>query len=136
MISSITKSQVRDMCDQASMKTAIDSDGDIYTVLSADSDFNHNVFVFFQVTDDKWLRVFGMAEDFKVSQSNVANALIRINKYNQDQRLMKAYLEENGLIIVERNELIDEAVSEKFVYENVIRLSASFIWDFFKNFNN
>ena len=52
MINSINISMVRQLCDKAGIANSIDDDGDIRILLSADSDFGHNVAVYINVSKD------------------------------------------------------------------------------------
>lgn len=131
MINSIDINMVRSFCDRANFATTVDQDGDLYLVFSADSDFGHNVVVYFGVTDNKWLRLFAMA-DMEVTQDRLGETMVRINNFNSSNYLLKAYLTEKGRIFVERNELIDENVSEEFIMENCIRFFPPAAWKFFK----
>lgn len=131
MVNSISVSYVRSLCDKIGFNTKVNEDGDIILRLDADSDFGHDVIIFLQVTDDKLLRVFAMT-DIKIPQSNVGKTLIKLNEYNNLNLYMKAYLLDDGHLVVERHELIDENVSEEFIKENCIKLCISSCWQFFK----
>lgn len=137
MINSINISMVRQLCDKAGIANSIDDDGDIRILLSADSDFGHNVAVYINVSkDNKWLRTFAIA-GFEVPQERLAEVMIRMNDYNRKGDLLKAYLTEKGRVIVERYELIDEYVSEEFILENCIKLFPGKAWTFYKeNFSD
>ena len=132
MVNSIRTSFIRGLCDELGYNTSVDSDGDICLVLTADSDFGHNVLVFMRVIDNKILRLFSMS-DFKIGQEDVAKTLLKLNKYNHQKLFMKSYLQDDGHVIVERGELIDENVSEEFIKQNCIRECVGMSWQFFKN---
>lgn len=132
MINSIDINMVRSLCDKANFATTVDSDGDLYLVFNADSDYGHNVVVYFGVTDNKWLRLFAMS-DLEITQDRLAETMIRLNQFNSKNYLLKAYLTEKGRIFVERNELIDEYVSEEFLLENCVKFFPSAAWNFFKS---
>lgn len=132
MVNSISTSFIRGLLDELGLGTKIDSDGDIVIVFDADSDFKHDVLCFFSVNDNKWLRIYATTL-IEISQSRVGETLIKLNEYNESNKLMKAYLAKNGRIWVERIELIDEDVSEEFIKENCIKLLLPLIWNFFKD---
>ena len=96
MINSIDINLIRSMCDKANLATTVDNDGDLYLLLNADQDYGHNVIVFFSVTDNKWLRTFAMT-DMEIPQNRLGDAMVRVNRYNEKNYLMKAYITENGL---------------------------------------
>lgn len=133
MINSIDINLVRSMCDKANLATTVDNDGDLYLLLNADQDYGHNVIVFFSVTDNKWLRTFAMT-DMEIPQNRLGDAMVRVNRYNEKNYLMKAYITENGRLFVERNELIDENVSEEFVINNCVKIFPPAAWSFFKEY--
>lgn len=47
---------------------------------------------------------------------------------------MKAYIDNDGDVVIERWEIIDEEVSEDFVLNNMIKLCPPLIWSFFKDY--
>ena len=132
MINSIDLQKVRQFCDKAGYTSEITESGLLLVFLSADKDFGNSVGVFFEVTDNKWLEVFGLG-GINVNQSNLAEALKRINMYNQNNMAMKAFIDSEGSVVVNRYELIDEYVSEEFVLENIVKFCTSCIWNFFKD---
>lgn len=132
MVNSISTSFIRGLCDELGFKTTIDSDGDISLFLGADADFGHDVLVFIRVTKNKFLRIFSMS-DFKIEQRDVAKTLVKLNEYNHTKTFMTGYLQDDGRVIVERIECIDENVSEEYIKLNCIRECVSASWNFFKN---
>lgn len=131
MINSINLQKVRQLCDKAGYTSEITENGLLLVFLSADEDFGNSVGVFFDVTDNKWLEVFGLG-GIDVKQSNLAEAFKRINRYNQENMAMKAFIDSKGSVVINRYELIDEYVSEEFILENVVKFCTSCIWNFFK----
>lgn len=135
MINSIDVNLIRTLCDKANMSTKVDEDGDVAMCLHADADFGHDVFIFFGAQDN-WLSMRGMS-NFLVEQNKVGEVLVKLNDFNLKKRWGKAYLAENGRIVLERQELIDENVSEEFLLENCIKFFPPVVWNFFKeNFAN
>lgn len=131
MINSINISTIRDFCDKAGFTTKLDSDGDIAMRLSADSDFGHDVHIFFSVEDMKWLRIWGTSQ-LQIRKEQIKDVVMRINEYNRDTRYMKAYYNESkNWIVFERYELIDENVSEEFILNNFVKICPSQIWQAF-----
>lgn len=132
MVNSISTSFIRGLCDELGFKTTIDSDGDISLILGADADFGHDVLVFIRVANNKLLRVFSMS-DFKIEQRDVAKTLVKLNEYNRTKTYMTGYLQDDGRVIVERIECIDENVSEEYIKLNCIKECVGVSWNFFKN---
>ena len=133
MINSINISFIRELCDKSGFNTKLDSDGDIAMILRADSDFGHDVHIFFSVSDMKWLRIWGTS-GLQIRKEQIKDIVMRINEYNKNTRYMKAYFEENrNWIVFERYELIDENVSEEFILNNIVKLCPPYIWNAFKD---
>ena len=72
--------------------------------------------------------------DMEIPQNRLGDAMVRVNRYNEKNYLMKAYITENGRLFVERNELIDENVSEEFVINNCVKIFPPAAWSFFKEY--
>ena len=128
-LNKLSRSQLRDMLDGMGIQTSVDSDGDLYTVLGADTDFSHNVIVYF-VIDGDWLGVTGFADGFDIEDRNLAAAIFYANEFNRRAKLPKVFISNNRYRL-EHWTLIDEEVSEAFVRENCIRMIVPMIWRFF-----
>lgn len=130
----INKSIVREMCDEAGFRTTITESGAICMILAADEDYGHDVWVVFEVDEkNNRLRVVAYG-GINVKQTKLADAISRVNKYNKETSLMKAYIDNDGDVVIERWEIIDEEVSEDFVLNNVIKLCPPLMWSFFKDY--
>jgi len=135
MIDKITKSRFRQLLDEVGYRTALDNDGDFYTVLDADEDFNHDVFVYYVVNEEKHaVSVIAIASDFELRENDKANALIKCNQWNYSHTVGQAYLKE-GEIQFRCGFFLDEPISESYVKENVIKTSTSLAWNFYSNLN-
>lgn len=132
MINSIDINMVRRMCDKAGFRTKMTDEGLVILTLTADSDFGYDVYCFFTVEDDKFLR-FSAYSTMKIGENKIVEAILRINKINEENRLLSVYIDEDRDVFLSRQELIDEYVSEEWVYENFINILPRLAWDLFKN---
>lgn len=132
MINSIDVNLIRRLCDKANLTTRIDDDGDVSFCLDADSDFKHDVFIFFGA-ENNWFTMRGMS-NFLIKQDQVGQVLVKLNEINRSLRFAKVFLADNGRIIAERQELIDEGVSEEFLFENCIKMFPAVVWHLFKDY--
>lgn len=133
MAKELTITQIRGYLDEKGITSRIDSDGDLYIVLSADEDFDHDVFVYFGI-EDNWVRIFGLASNFDVEDHNKARVLFTINELNKKKRQPKGYLS-GSRIVAEQYYCISEGISETYIKDKIIMASISFIWRFFCDFN-
>ncbi len=132
MPSEISQRYISDILDSCNFDSQIDSDCDLLVILHADSDFRYNVQIYYSVDDNKRLRVWGVAPEFDSRCYNKQRVLDAINACNRDQKMVKAYLHQNGTrVICERYELIDEYVSEDYIKNNCIKLNTGLIWKAF-----
>lgn len=130
MPSEISQRYISDALDSFNIDSQIDRDFDLVVILPADSDFGYNVQIYYTVEDNKWLRVFGVAPEFDSCCHNKQRVLDVINAYNRDQKLIKAYLNDDR-VVCERYELIDEYVSDDYIKNNCVRLNLTLIWKAF-----
>lgn len=128
-LNKLTPERLRAMLDEMGIQTTADSDGDLYTVLGAGTDFSHNVIIYF-VIDGDWLGVTGFADGFDIEERNLAAAICYANEFNRRAKLPKVFIS-NSRYRLEHWTLIDEEVSEAFVKENCIRMIVPLIWRFF-----
>lgn len=132
MPSEISQRLISDALDEIGLESSIDSDCDLYVILHADNDFEHDVQIYYQVEDGKWLRVFAVAPGFDSRCYNRHKNLEAINKCNSEQRMTKAYLHDNGTrIIVERFEKIDEYISDSYLTRNCLKFNTTCMWHAF-----
>lgn len=134
MVSQISRDLIRQYLDELNFPTRIDSDGDLFTALSADDDFNHDVQIYFRVSDN-WLKIFGIAVDYAVSREDKGAVLFSLNKMNLQRAQITGVLN-NEQIVFKWAYLLDEAVSETYIKENCLKLPVSLIWHCFVDFQN
>lgn len=134
MVNQISRDLIRQYLDELNISTRIDSDGDLFTTLSADDDFDHDVQVYFRVSDN-WLRVFGIAPEYAVSREDKGTVLFSLNKMNLERAQITGVLN-NEQIVFKWACLLDEAVSEAYIKENCLKLPLSLIWHCFVDFQN
>lgn len=132
MPSSISQRLISDSLDEMGFDSNIDRDCDLFIILRGDTDFRFNVQVYYEVENDKWLRVFAVSPEFDSRCYNRQRNLEAINKCNSEQKMTKAYLHSNGTrIVVERYELIDEYVSNDYLKKNCLKFNTTCIWKAF-----
>ncbi len=134
MVNQISRDLIRQYLDELNISTRIDSDGDLFTTLSADDDFDHDVQVYFRVSDN-WLRIFGIAADYAVSREDKGAVLFSLNKMNLERAQITGVLN-NEQIVFKWAYLLDETVSEAYIKENCLKLPLSLIWRCFVDFQN
>ncbi|MCM1110310.1 MAG: YbjN domain-containing protein [Clostridium sp.] len=132
MVNSITRDSIRAFLDQLNTPTRIDNDGDLFMVLEADEDFNHDVVIYFFVKDNS-LGIYAFAHDYKVPEDKMLDALIAVNKHNADTKYPKAFIKDNT-VQTEYWYLLDEEVSEEYIKENCLKMIISLTWRFFVDF--
>lgn len=129
MPSSISQRLISDSLDEIGFDSNIDKDCDLYIILHGDGDFPYNVQIYYEVENDKWLRVFAVSPDLDSRCYNRQRNLEAINKCNSEQKMTKAYLHNNGTrIVVERYELIDEYVSDDYLKKNCLKFNTQCMW--------
>ena len=129
MPSSISQRLISDSLDEIGFDSNIDKDCDLYIILHGDGDFPYNVQIYYEVENNKWLRVFAVSPDLDSRCYNRQRNLEAINKCNSEQKMTKAYLHNNGTrIIVERYELIDEYVSDDYLKKNCLQFNTQCMW--------
>ncbi len=133
MVNGISRDLIRNYLDQIGISTRVDNDGDLFTILSADNDFGHDVIIYY-IVQDNWLRIYGYASDYEVSNSNKGRVLLALNEFNQLHSTPVGVLENNS-IKFKHCLLLDEEVSEAYIKENGIRLGHSSIWRAFVDFD-
>jgi len=132
MINKLTKTDLRNLLDKGGYASRVDSDGDFYITLEADSDFAHDVLIFFACGEDNGrLTITGMASDFDVPQSDVPNAIVACNDYNINFFFPTAQVfPNNGRIVVNRTWIVGNPVSPEYLIAE-IKTTVSSIWQFF-----
>lgn len=135
MVKGITRDLIRKYLDDLGVSTRVDDDGDLFTILRADNDFDHDVIIYYSVNNN-WLRVFGYAMDYEVPDSNKGRVLLALNEHNQTHATPTGVLEtKNNAIKFKHSLLLDEEVSETYIKENGIKMGNSGIWHAFVDFN-
>lgn len=127
IINTIDQSLIRDLLDDAGISTKKDDDGDLMTILSADSDFPNDVFIWFMV-EENWLTVIGRSFDFKTS-----DPMGLANEYNRTHRAVSCIAEEDN-VFFKLAFLLDEEVSTKYITENCLKFATGCIWRSFCDF--
>ena len=133
MVKGISRDLIRNYLDQINISSRIDDDGDLYTVLSADNDFDHDVIIYYTVSGN-WLRIFGLAANYTVSDSNKGRVLLALNEFNSSHSTPTGVLEKDR-IRFKHSLLLDEEVSEEYIKENGLKLGTTSIWHAFVDFN-
>lgn len=131
MINSINLQKVRQLCDRAGYKSEICKD--FVSMIFTDKEFGNNIVIYIYVTDNHWIKILGLG-GIDVDKSDLAEALKRVNDYNANHKIMKAFIASDGCVGLHRQELIDEYVSEEFIYENFLRMGISCILDFYREY--
>lgn len=132
MIKGISRDLIRKYLDDLGLSTRVDDDGDLFTILSADKDFSHDVIIYYSVNNN-WLRIFGYAMDYDVPNTSKGQVLLALNEHNNSHATPTGVLQGNK-IKFKHSLLLDEEVSEKYIIENGIKLGNSGIWHAFVDF--
>ncbi|MBQ7690699.1 MAG: hypothetical protein IJT30_05870 [Muribaculaceae bacterium] len=132
MLKEISRDLIRGYLDDVGVSTRIDDDGDIFTLLRADENFNHDVAVFFNVNGN-WLWIFGQAHNLTVEESDKTRVLKILNEHNRKAKIVNGYMMKET-IRFEHCYLLDEEVSEAYIKENCLRMTVSAIWHSFCDF--
>lgn len=133
MIDRISRDIIRNCLDSLSTSTRIDDDGDLFTILSADKDFDHDVIIYF-IVDEDWVSLNGYASDYEVSDSNKGRVLLALNDFNKEYKVVKGCLVNNNVIRFEHSFLFAEGVTEENIKRN-LRLAIATIWKGFCELN-
>lgn len=132
MIKGISRDLIRSFLDKMGISSRVDNEGDLFMVLSADEQFDHDVVVFFLVKDDS-LGVYAFASDYKVPEDKMLDAIVAVNQYNATRKYPKVYIKDN-VIQCEYWFLLDEEVSEEYIVQNCLRMLIQLCWQFFVDF--
>lgn len=136
MIDRLSKQQLRELLDEIGYRTAVDNDGDYYIIMAADTDFNHDVVVYF-LFEEKQSRLQIVAEAIApaFNESFMPNILVKCNRWNSEKYFGKAVITNEKKIRFVHAFLLDEPTSKAYVVENVIKLTVSLAWRFFVEFS-
>lgn len=132
MVNSISTSFIKGLCDEMGINTYLDSFGNIVMPIQEIPGFKHTAFIFITVKDNNYLQV-RVTADYRIAQEDVAKTMIKMNEYNRRKKFMKAYLDDEGLLCAERDELIDEYVSEEYIKVNCLKFVFALGLDFLKD---
>lgn len=119
LINKFSTSLIRDIIESLGLPTSVDNDGRIFLCWGADEKFSHDIHIYFYIEDEKILRVFGYVPDFLFANSMHARAMIAVNEYNNKNNLITAVATESN-IVVARNELLSNVVSDSFIRDSCI----------------
>lgn len=133
MVNNISRDFIRNCLDSLNTSTRIDDDGDLFTILSADKEFNHDVIIYF-IVDENWVSLNGYANDYKVSDSNRGRVLLALNDFNKEYKVVKGCLVNNNVIRFEHSFLFAEGITEEHVKLN-LKLAIATIWKGFCELN-
>lgn len=85
------------------------------------------------VIEDIFLRSFACPTEFEVQDEELkAQILNEINVYNEETRIMKAYIDKEGSVCLERQDIIDRGVTKETLYKTMELVIRS-VADFYKN---
>lgn len=130
MTNSINLGMIRNLCDQAGFSTTISDSGNLVVLnISADEDFKHDVVVIFGVDGEDL--VCTAVPLLTIDQHQVGQILVLLNEYNGKNKFIKAYLDANGTIKLERYVFIFEGVSEEHLLTS-IKIFPPLVWSFCK----
>lgn len=121
IINTIDQSLIRDLLDDARISTKKDDDGDLMTILTADDDFPHDVFLWFMV-EDNWLTIIARAFDYKT-----ADPMGVANEYNRTHRAVSC-IAEDDTVFFKLAFLLDEEVSTTYITENCLKFAMGCCW--------
>lgn len=133
MVNGISRDIIRNCLDSLSTSTRIDDDGDLFTILSADKDFDHDVIIYF-IVDEDWVSLNAYASDYEVSDSNKGRVLLALNDFNKDYKVVKGCLVNNNVIRFEHSFFFAEGVTEEHIKRN-LKLTIATIWKGFCELN-
>ena len=127
----MTKSELRDILDSTQFSIRKDEDGDYLTILSADSDFKHDVIVFFVLDEDgDKLQIISFAA-FEISKSLEDEAIKFCNQmaghYSYGQPHFK-----DGRFRMSAAIRNPAEVSKDWLLDSFIKLHVAVFWQFYK----
>ncbi len=105
------------------------SDGNVYTIFPADSDFGHDVVFNFETGEDAWLGIQAFADGFEIADDKMPEALAICNDFCNEAKMPKAFVK-NRRFKLEQWFRFEENTSEEFI-EDQIRTVMSMTWSFF-----
>lgn len=111
--------------------------------LDKDKDFGYDVMIFFVVEGEEkeWVKMYARANAQRINYQDtriLSNALIQINKYNEERRVGRAYIEkdiEDGHFVLEEDFYANEPVSYEWL-TTTIKLFINSAWGFFCDYAN
>lgn len=108
---------------EAGIKTILDQDGSLLTVLTADEQFGHNVLIRYIVRGDSLL-IVGQASDYNVPKQAQKNVLKALNIHNINHPETSGDLHDDT-VMFKHSVMIDEDVSEDYVREHVVKMGTN-----------
>lgn len=122
----ITRNRIRDYLDRMALASRVDEDGDIIVTIHADESFAYDVVICIIVEDQRRLSFVGFAPDYNPS----GDILFLVNRTNSRRRQPTAVMRE-GRVRMEYSFILEEEVSEEYIYEICLRQTLSSIWTAF-----
>ena len=129
MKNELTRDLLRNILDAAGIATRIDKEGDLYTVLGADEDFPHDVYVYYLIRDG-WLGTQAFAKGMKLDMDE-AQMFQLANQINSSTKLPKASIRQKVLYF-EHWIVIESNFSKEFIKKSLENLT-SYTWHAFCN---
>jgi len=132
MVKNVSKNELRGYLDELGLVNKIDSDGDVAVLFEADENFGHDVYMYFNFSDENKGKItaFAVAPEFKINNDDVAHLLIKCNEWNTNTLVGMAYCINNQPRI--SNVIFtDEPVSESYFKENFLKLTLQMFWKFY-----
>ena len=124
------KTDVRDVLETI-LPIQRDEDGDYFSIMPKDNDFNHNVLVFFIL--DENVNKFQMYSMTDFSTTKVEAAVRFCNKWNSERSFGQAFFREDSKSFHITCSLNNpENVSISYLKDDFVRFNLSVIWQFYK----
>ena len=125
----VTKERFRRLLDELKLTHRIDDDGDFAVQLSADSDCQYEVYVFYRVLENK-IQVIGLSK-LNIPEVRLHEALMFCNDWNTAKMLQCNVNLETKKLQTTYSLFTDVALSDEYIKENVIKLGSAMTWQFF-----
>lgn len=85
------------------------------------------------VIEDIFLRSFVCPTEYEVKEEELRIQILNeINAYNEETRIMKAYIDKDGSVCLERQDIIDRGVTKETLHKTMDLVFRSMV-DFYKN---
>lgn len=132
-IKHITRDELQRLLTDMDLEPIVDSEGALYCVLPADDDFPHDVVFHFTHDDDGWFGVEAIADEFNLSEDEVASAMVFCNQFSRRARIPKAFVQ-NGRYKLDQWIVFPASTDDDYI-KQYIELILTMCWSFFVNAN-